>query len=214
MECALSWGGGQGGLDGKESNFAFLIILCLLNYPKVCLSFPCPLWECETGLLWVLGSMKGEFPLNLTYFWVRHRTQLLWLLGLFAFLKQSCLSLACFSIFSSSSESYVDTTQHWPWLLEWSIVAAYRYKEGLFSCLACEYQNCLHFYFFEVRYLVSKYSTGAHSLSQSHSGGHHLELMETTDTLWINFSCFQPELAFSEVVFVQALGWTWWKLVS
>lgn len=83
------------------------------------------------------------------------------------FFQQPFLSLACFSIFSSSSssESYVDTTQCWSQLLEQGIVAAYRYKEGLFSCLPCGYQNSFHFYFFKVCHSVSRGSAGASSLS-------------------------------------------------
>lgn len=98
MECALSWGAGNGGLDRRENSFTFLIILCLFNYPQVCFSFPCPLWECEAGLLGALGSMKGEFPRNLADFRVGHthfRTQL--------------LSLLLFVCFSSSSLAFL-----WP----------------------------------------------------------------------------------------------------
>lgn len=172
MECALSWDAGNGGLDRPENSYTFLIILCLLNYPQVCFSFPCLLWESEAGLLGALGSMKGEFPRNLTDFRAEHthfRTQLLSLLLFVCFSSSKpCLSLACFSIFSSSSsssESSVDTTQCWSQLLEQGIVPACGYQEELFSCLSCGYQNSLHFYFFKVCYSVSRGSAGASSLS-------------------------------------------------
>lgn len=47
------------------------------------------------------------------------------------FFQQSCLSLTCFSIFSSSSsESYVDTTQCWRWLLQWALLLCIGTKKG------------------------------------------------------------------------------------
>lgn len=98
MECTLSWGAGNGGLDRRENSFTFLIILCLFNYPQVCFSFPCPLWECEAGLLGALGSMKGEFLRNLPDFRVEH-----------THFRSQLLSLLLFVCFSSSSLAFL-----WP----------------------------------------------------------------------------------------------------
>lgn len=95
------------------------------------------------------------------------------------FFQQPCLPLACFSIFSSSSsDSYVDTTQCWSQLLDRALLLHLGTKRGYFH--ACHVDTKIPFTSVSSKSAIQCQEVQLVPVHfQLCPGGHQLELMKT-----------------------------------